>query len=365
VAFVSPSIEESSGDVKEDTEQALRDRDGARQANILARWKSVDEALGLKTTHSSTLGVWTDGAESSAMVVANASQIDYDTFVYATAVKARIASQKDAIAFVETEGGASRLYSVAVPSRDIRAVTESAAKAGLVYHTIQENGRDGLIVHVFEDTGSDEVSRLVQRFAKQQGVGNVDLREGRGVFLTDGSSSRAGAAKRYRDIERQYRRSYPDRNHYAEKRWNADRDHRRARSAHAQREAGRLFTRRAIMRSDANAGTTNWAGSVERWLVEHGASMAESEPEDGTVSVAEHQCASALFARAAGEPVPQVRLREWCRAEVPEPVRTRLEEWRDMFCRVGNASPLTIRPSSGCQPAPRSESLSELHVQHA
>lgn len=212
VAFVAPAIDDPSGSIDRDTTKAIRQLDGERHANQKRIMEDVDSQLGIKSTHVNAVGVWSDGAENSLTI--QVEGVDHETLKYATAFKAQIARQKDAIAFTPDEDGNSYLYTVSVKDKDISSLRKSATDSGLQYHTIHEDGKNGSKVIVFDPSGSGELDDAVDDFYDKVNAYDAKRTRGQGEFLTNEYNSRSKASAKYDAIIDDYEKNFPDQRHY-------------------------------------------------------------------------------------------------------------------------------------------------------
>ena len=211
-AFIAPAIDDPSGSIERDTDKAIDQLDGERHANQKRIMEDVDRQLGIKSTHVNAVGVWADGAENSLTI--KVQGVDHEKLKYATAIKAKLARQKDAIAFTPDEKGNSYLYTVSVRDKDIRKLRKAATDSGLAYHTIHEDGKRGSKVIVFDPSGSGELDDAVQKFAGEVDTYDAERDRGHGEFLTEEYNSRAKAAAKYDKIIADYEKANPDQRHY-------------------------------------------------------------------------------------------------------------------------------------------------------
>lgn len=226
IAFVSPAIDDPSGSIDRDTDKAIRQLDGERHANQKRVFEDIDKQLGIESTHVNTVGVWSDGAENSLAVVTH--NVDHETLKYATAIKAKTARQKDAIVFSLNASGKALLYSVSVHDRDISKLRKTASESGLEYHTIQDDGKNGSKIYVFDSSGSGNLDDAVAAFADKVNAHDAERERGDGEFLTNEGTSRSKAAAKYDGIIRAYEEANPDKRHYFGKSWEGVRIHRRS-----------------------------------------------------------------------------------------------------------------------------------------
>lgn len=224
-AFVSPAIDDSSGSIDRDTDKAIGQLDSERHANMKSIMADIDAKLGIKTEHINAVGVWSDGAENSLSIVTD-EPIDYEKFKYATALKAKLADQKDAIVFQENDTGKAVLYEVNTANKDIAAVRKMASDAGLQYHTVRENGKDGLTVIAFDQDGTSNLDDAIESFAQKVEATDATRTTGQGEFLTNEYDSRAKASRVYDGIIRAYEAKTPAEGHYRREQGSVDSDNR-------------------------------------------------------------------------------------------------------------------------------------------
>ena len=266
VSFVAPAIDDPSGSIERDTSKAIRQLDGERHANQKRIMEDIDAQLGIKSTHVNAVGVWSDGAENSLTI--RSEGVDHDTLKYATAIKAQIARQKDAIAFTPDENGNAILYTVSVDSRNITELRKAATESGLEYHTIHEDGKKGSKIIVFDPSGSGELDDIVDKFADKMESYHAERTRGQGEFLTNEYASRSKASAKYDEIIGNYEKVFPTRRHYKGETGPGDSDNRRGESTKGltvgQAQVARaLFTRAADM-CGAGTGAAGGFGSGNR-----------------------------------------------------------------------------------------------------
>jgi hypothetical protein len=266
VSFVAPAIDDPSGSIERDTSKAIRQLDGERHANQKRIMEDIDAQLGIKSTHVNAVGVWSDGAENSLTI--RSEGVDHDTLKYATAIKAQIARQKDAIAFTPDENGNAILYTVSVDSRNITELRKAATESGLEYHTIHEDGKKGSKIIVFDPSGSGELDDIVDKFADKMESYHAERTRGQGEFLTNEYASRSKASAKYDEIIGNYEKVFPTRRHYKGETGPGDSDNRRGESTKGltvgQAQVARaLFTRAADI-CGAGTGAAGGFGSGNR-----------------------------------------------------------------------------------------------------
>ncbi len=258
LAFVSPAIDDPSWSIERDTDKAIDHLDGERHANQKRIMEDVDHQLGIKSTHINALGVWSDGAENSLTI--KVEGVDHETLKYATAIKAKLARQKDAIAFTPDENGNAYLYTVSVRDRDIRNLRKVATDSGLAYHTIHEDGKNGSKVIVFDPSGSGELDDAVQKFAGEVDTYDAERDRGQGEFLTEEYNSRARAAAKYDRIIADYEKANPDQRHYKGEARPVSGDHRGSQSAKGLTPDQLAFSMALFSRAASDCGANAKGG---------------------------------------------------------------------------------------------------------
>ena len=213
VSFVAPSIDDSSGSIDRDTTVAIRKLDSERHANQKRIMEDVDANLGIKSKHINAVGVWSDGAENSLAI--ESKGVDHETLKYATAIKAQIARQKDAIAFTPNEDGKALMYTVSVENKNMRELRKIATDSGLEYHTIVEDGKGGSKILVFDPSGSGDLDDVVSKFSDKVDSYEAKRIKGDGGFLTNEYNSRSKASAKYDEIIDEYEKANPTGRRYS------------------------------------------------------------------------------------------------------------------------------------------------------
>jgi hypothetical protein len=275
VSFVAPAIDDPSGSIERDTTKAIRQLDGERHANQKRIMEDIDAQLGITSTHLNAVGVWSDGAENSLTI--HSEGVDHETLKYATAIKAQIARQKDAIAFTPAKDGNAYLYTVSVKDTDISALRKAATDNGLAYHTIHEDGKNGSKIIVFDPSGSGELDDTVSDFAEKVDAYEASRDRGHGEFLTEEYNSRSKASAKHDAIIAEYEKANPDKRHY------------RAESGQER------FDNR---RGESTKGLTVGHAQVARALFTRAAELSR---QNGSLTEQQQKTASAIFSRAWDE----------------------------------------------------------------
>lgn len=195
-SFISPSVASHL-----DFGQAQHGLNTPRMQSLRSMSDEIDKGLGLQSQHLPAIGAWSDGAEPSMIVHTMGSP---EAVRAATAMKAALANQKQALVFNRDPGGQSFLASTDLPvAPDV--AHKGLLQAGIPYHTLEPTGQ-GTRVHVFGDNQGQLTA--LERLAGLHGS-QVAVAHGNGEFIgtqkNDGTDEeqRADAQSEYDKIIRQ------------------------------------------------------------------------------------------------------------------------------------------------------------------
>jgi len=195
--FVSPNTGESTLD------EALSEMNSDRQKSFIGLSNRVVGAVARSSAVHSAIGVWADGAETSASIDLPKS-VDADTSRYIGALLAKAAAQKAYLNFVRDPQGSNLLYECKTGD-DLGTINKKLTAAGIGFHTMIPGG-GGTEVRVFDADGSQAAK--MESFAKDNDL-HVEVSRGTGTFVGS-EESREEGANEYDQIIQRYEREHPD-----------------------------------------------------------------------------------------------------------------------------------------------------------
>lgn len=199
--FVSPNVETGL-----DYSRAVSRLEMPPQLNMKVSFRRIDDELfGNVGKTRSAVGDWLDGAENTTYFVGK--NVDKDTLIYSTAVKSKIAYQKQGIWFKAGEG-ADELYRVSIEGKNPAEVKKIFDEAGIQYKTIGKH--EALVFNKSGDYFDTNAISKLDNAMKKLGIKNYDVYRGEGDFIgsflenVPDKTARLDAMKIYDDIIRNY-----------------------------------------------------------------------------------------------------------------------------------------------------------------
>lgn len=208
-----------SGDIKPDHdpaqtfEDAIRDLDSPRHANIKAVFHSVDTTLGLTSESLSVIGDWAaEGKAEASILTRYTGVLDADQLQYALAWQGKLANQKGMLGFIE-ETGNDCLWTIRAgwSILESRNFLDDASILSRSLIKVQDSGTLIYVVDFGKELGKN-VQQLIQRGSAtaQPILGNA-IPVGEWQARPD---ARARGLQEYERIIRRYEAQYPSRNHF-------------------------------------------------------------------------------------------------------------------------------------------------------
>jgi len=187
VEFYSPSVAEHL-----DLAQASAGLHSERQHLLETASREIDQKLGLTSTNHAAIGAWSDGAENSVMT--EMDDVSWEQIRTATAMKAHLANQKDALVFQEGEGN-QHLYSFQATG-SVEKIHQDLLEDGVAFHTIVPTQGGATVYAVDMGDSGEATSQAVAKAAQRYGTTPTD-QPGRAEFLVGDNPGTTGQEQRH------------------------------------------------------------------------------------------------------------------------------------------------------------------------
>ena len=194
-AMYSPNTEDTL-----DFDQALRNLDSDNQKVAKQNAEADDREIGLTSTVENSVGDTKEwGSENS--LLATYKNASFDDIKYAAARKGLAMNQKAVLPFKYDAAGPDSLYTLRVPTSNMKEIRDICDKKGVEFRTFIPEGTNATRVVIY-DQGSQLIGP-VKEVARNYGIG-IALKRGKGEFV--GGDTRESGADVYRSAIAEYER---------------------------------------------------------------------------------------------------------------------------------------------------------------